>query len=383
MVDGTYIRNFQWTKVTGDVRAPSDFTEGFFLQNEEPWVLGADQQWTEHNGTAQQFATDARKLNNAFEGSIKDFGIWGGFELDDYLTGDEVRELMNDGPGTALTKTAGVQPMIASDDTLNGKGGADKIYAGAGDDKAYGGNGNDIIMGGYGNDYLLGNAGNDILDGERGSDLLVGGDGNDVLYSRSDAGEQRIGQLVIGEPSRDFPDPSVDPELLKLVDWVDQPLRADDILVGGRGRDHFKFETLINGKKDMLVDNLMADGRTIHWHGVAGENRRLHDHWVDAFGIDIIADYEADKDTISVIGHTTQIEVSYHTIDRDGDGLDDDMVSVITAYSQQGNNGGAHDEDYLGYIVVYGDLVNEDDIEVDAGAHYGIVDTIDEIQEAV
>ena len=58
------------------------------------------------------------------------------------------------------------------------------------------------------------------------------------------------------------------------------------------------------------------------------------------------------------------------------------MVSVITAYSQQGG-GGAHDEDYLGYIVVYGDRVEEDDIETDAGAHYGIVDTIDQIHEAV
>ncbi|CAN0601491.1 unnamed protein product, partial [Ectocarpus sp. 12 AP-2014] len=88
-------------------------------------------------------------------------------------------------------------------------------------------------------------------------------------------------------------------------------------------------------------------------------------------------------DTISVIGHTTNVEVDYQTIDTDGDGIDDDAVSLITLYSQQGNGGGAHDEDYLGYIVVHGDRVEEDDIETDAGAHYGIVDTIGDIQEAI
>ena len=274
-VDGTLIRPFEWNKVSGDVRSPNVYTEGFFMQNEEPWLLGADQVFTKVNDTAQEFATDARKLVNPFEGWIKDVGIWGGFEKSDALTGEEVRKLMKDGPGTALTKDAGPDPLLSSDDTYRGYAGNDKIYAGAGDDKVFGGAGNDKIEGGYGDDFLRGDDGNDIIDGGRGSDLLMGGNGNDVLYSRSDAGEQRIGQLVLGEPSREFPDPSVDPELLKLVDWVDQPLRADDILVGGNGRDHFKFETLINGKKDILVDNLMADGRTIHWHGVAGENRRL------------------------------------------------------------------------------------------------------------
>ncbi|MDD9923878.1 MAG: LamG domain-containing protein, partial [Boseongicola sp.] len=90
-----------------------------------------------------------------------------------------------------------------------------------------------------------------------------------------------------------------------------------------------------------------------------------------------------EGDTISVIGHTTNIEVDYRTIDADGDGVDDDAVSVITVYSQQGNGGGAHDEDYLGYIVVHGDRVEEDDITTDAGALYGVVETIDDIQEAV
>ncbi|MEM8752415.1 MAG: LamG-like jellyroll fold domain-containing protein, partial [Pseudomonadota bacterium] len=252
----------------------------------------------------------------------------------------------------------------------------------AGDDTLRGGGGNDSVEGGYGDDALYGGAGGDTLDGGRGSDLLMGGDGHDLLRSTSDAGEQRAGQLVLGEPSRPFPDDSIDPEYLKLVDWTDQTLVADDILVGGRGRDHFYFEAQINAKFDIIQKHVMAD-RSIHWHGVAGENRRIHDHWVDHFGIDVIADYNASEDTISVIGHTTRIEVDYQLIDRNGDGVDDDAVSIITAYSQQGAGGGAHDEDLIGFIVVHGDLVDEDDVNTDPGVHYGIVDTIDELQEAL
>ncbi|MEL6521527.1 MAG: LamG-like jellyroll fold domain-containing protein, partial [Pseudomonadota bacterium] len=381
-VDGVPVPASDWTATEGDVASPNAYTEAFLIQNEEPWVLGADQRTTDHNDSAQEFATDARNLSNPLDGAIAEFGVWGGFEPTDALTQAEVNDLIDNGPGAALTNPSGIQDMQAADDMFDAGAGNDTVDAGAGDDTVDGGDGNDEIHGGYGDDELHGGDGDDTLDGGRGSDMLVGGDGDDVLYSRSDAGEQRLGQLVLGEPSREFPDPSIDPVYLKLVDWVDQPITADDILIGGEGNDHFKFETLINGKKDIIMDNLQDDGRTVNWHGVAGENQRLHDHWVDAFGIDIIADYNADEDKISVIGHTTQVKVDYHTVDTDGNGLVDDMVSVITAYSQQGN-GGAHDEDYLGYIVVYGDLVNEDDIEVDAGAHYGIVDTIDEIQEAV
>ena len=176
---------------------------------------------------------------------------------------------------------------------------------------------------------------------------------------------------------------AIDAEYLKLADWLDQEIEADDVLVGGAGADHFKFETLINAKKDIIAEHTNDDG-SINWMGVAGENKYIHDHWVDGLGVDIIADFnKAEGDTISVIGHTTNIEIDYHAVDKDGDGVDDDVVSVITAYSQQGSGGGAHDEDYLGYIVVYGDKVEEGDVETNAGAHYGIIDDIDDINEAL
>ncbi|MEM6538889.1 MAG: LamG-like jellyroll fold domain-containing protein [Pseudomonadota bacterium] len=381
-LDGTAVPDNAWTAVEGDDETPGAQGENMLLQNEEPWVFGADQFKTELNDTAQEFALDNEDLRNEFEGAIAEFGVWGGFTAEDALSATEINTLITDGPGTALTNPSGIEAVIAADDQISGLGGDDVINGGAGDDTLEGGDGDDSVMGGYGDDHVSGGAGNDTIDGGRGNDLVEGGDGDDVLYSRADTGEQRAGQLVLDDPSR--PDGgSIDDEYLKLYDWIDQEIAGDDVLVGGAGADEFKFETLINGKKDILAEHTM-DNRMIHWHGVAGENTYIHDHWVDGLGIDVVADFnKAEGDTISVIGHTTQVEVDHRTIDTNDDGIDDDIVSVITVYSQQGNGGGAHDEDYLGYIVVHGDRVEEDDIETDAGAHYGIVDTIDEIQEAV
>ncbi|MEM7059521.1 MAG: LamG-like jellyroll fold domain-containing protein [Pseudomonadota bacterium] len=382
-LNGVAINASAWKKVEGNVATPRDMTEAYLIQNEEPWVLGADSYRAEANDTAQVFATTDSKLQRAFDGAIAEFGVWGGFTPDDVLTRAEINELMTFGPGSALTNPSGPQPLVAADDTFDGAGGNDIIDGGAGNDTLDGGSGHDSIKGGYGDDSIDGGSGNDTLDGGRGSDLVIGGAGDDLLIARSDAGEQRAGQLVLGEPSRPYPDPSIDPEYLKLVDWVDHPFAADDVLVGGEGADTFLIQPLINAKKDIILKHV-GDDRHIHWHGVAGENKRIHDHWVDLFGIDIIADYEAGVDTISVIGHTANIlDVTYKAIDTDNDGRMDDAVSVITVYSQQGKNGGAHDEDILGYVVVHGDLVDEDDIIVDAGPAPGIVHTVDQLQEAV
>ena len=381
-VNGDAVPNAAWTAVEGDVARPGNYTEAYLLQNEEPWVFGADQFKTELNDTAQEFATDNEDLRNEFEGGIANFGVWGGFTPEDALTAAEINDLMENGPGAALTNPSGAQAMLSADDLIEGMGGNDQIDGEAGDDTLDGGSGADRILGGYGDDHLLGGSGNDTLDGGRGNDLLEGGDGNDTLISRSDAGEQRAGQLVLGEPSR--PDGgSIDYEYLKLADWIDQEIEADDVLVGGAGADKFQFETLINAKKDIILEHV-NDDRTIDWMGVAGENTYIHDHWVDGIGVDVIADFnKAEGDTISIKGHTTRVEVDYQTIDTDGDGLDDDAVSVITLYSQQGNGGGAHDEDYIGYVVVHGDRVEVEDIELDPMVAYGIVETVDDIQEAV
>ncbi|MEO1313617.1 MAG: LamG-like jellyroll fold domain-containing protein, partial [Pseudomonadota bacterium] len=381
-LDGERIGNNQWEAIEGGLANPGQATKAYMIQNDEPWVLGANSSSSQLNKTVQQFGTDDDKLDDAFEGAIADVGLWGGFDSSAALTPWAINKVMNDGPTKALTNSAGPQPIVAANDVINGEGGNDEIDGMGGDDLLIGGGGRDKIQGGYGDDRLNGGAGADELDGGWGSDLLMGGSGDDVLISRSDVGEDRLGQLVLDDPSRDFPDPSISNEYLKLVDWTDQAIIGDDIMFGGEGKDHFLFELGINAKLDILQKHVM-DNRMIHWHGVAGENRRLHDHWVDGIGIDVIGDYNASEDRISLLGHTTNVlDVSYHGVDRDGDGLDDDVVSVITAYSQQGG-GGAHDEDLLGYIVVYGDLVDEGAIETDAGVHYGVVDTIDQAQTAL
>ncbi|MEM9370482.1 MAG: LamG-like jellyroll fold domain-containing protein, partial [Pseudomonadota bacterium] len=383
LLDGKLVPASKWSSVEGNVKSPNTYTEAFLLMNQEPWVLGADQANTEFNNSAQEFGIDNENLSREFKGAIADVAVFGGFNSTDALTTAEVKRIAKSKVDIGeIEGPSGQQPMVAADDVFSGGGGKDSIYGGAGDDSLYGGGGSDSIEGGYGDDVIDGGAGNDKLDGGRGSDLLIGGIGNDILYARSDAGEDRAAQMFLDTGNQRDP-AYIDLEYSKLHDWIDQPLVADDILVGGAGKDHFLIELQINGTLDAIMDNLLDDGRTIRWHGVAGENQFVHEHWVDSIGVDIIADFNASEDKISVLGHTTNIDIDYKSHDSNGDGQADSIVSIITAYSQQGGGGGAHDEDYLGYIVVHGDLVTEEMVTTDAGVHFGIVETIDDLQEAL
>ena len=253
----------------------------------------------------------------------------------------------------------------AEDDAINGRFGDDTILGGAGDD---------VLQGYYGNDVLLGGAGNDVLDGGHGEDVLDGGDGDDLLIAQADGREPEI----YPDPDRDEGDPAGELTDGKL--YPDQPIPADDVLTGGAGADVFYIQTLINAKHRYLREHTNDDG-TINWHRVAGENDRLHDHWVDEIGDDVITDFSrAEGDRILIEGHTTQIAgVTYG--DADGDGVADH--SIVELYSDQGNGGGAHNDDRLGTLTVFGDLIIENDIELDTGPAYGIVNTIDKLNEAL
>ena len=275
--DGAAIGDDLWTPDEGDVPSPGTYVEAYLLRNEEPFVFGADQRITKLNDTALAFATDRTSLVDPFEGALAEFGVRGGFGPADALDAADLALLIAEGPGAALTNPSGPQPMVASDDLIDGGAGNDTIRGDAGNDNLKGGAGSDSIHGGYGDDRIDGGDGNDTLNGGRGSDLVMGGAGDDLMISGGDVGEDRAGQLVLGEPSRPFPDPSIDTALLKLVDWVDQPLYADDIFLGGAGRDHMYVNTYINGKKDAILHNLEDGSREIDWQGVAGENARIHD----------------------------------------------------------------------------------------------------------
>ncbi|MCB1340173.1 MAG: hypothetical protein KDK24_03720 [Pseudooceanicola sp.] len=257
---------------------------------------------------------------------------------------------------------------------LAGDGAANGLDGGLGDDVVNGKGGNDVLQGGYGNDKVIGGSGNDILDGGHGEDVLIGGNGNDLLISRADGREGAI----YYDPDRDEGDPLNELTNGKL--YPDQPVPADDVLTGGKGADIFYFQTLINAKQRYIEKHTNDDG-TINWHGVAGENDKLHDHWVDVLGNDVITDYSrAQGDRIVIEGHTTQIaSITYG--DKNGDGVMDH--SVIALYSDQGNNGGAHNDDRLGTITVYGDLVKRSDIEHSAAPAYGIITSIEDLDEAI
>jgi len=252
-----------------------------------------------------------------------------------------------------------------ADDALDGKQGHDRIAGRKGDDIAQGGTGNDRINGG---------AGNDLIDGGEGEDILRGGGGNDLLLSRSDAREPYIAYV----PDRDEGDP--ENELTNGKLYPDQPVHADDRLYGGKGADIFYFQTLINGKERYLEKHTNDNG-VINWHGVAGENDRLHDHWVDHIGYDAVMDFSrAEGDKIIIEGHTTKIyEIRYG--DGNGDGVMD--RSEIVLYSDQGGGGGAHHMDQLGSVMVYGDLVLRSDIETTAAPAYGIVEHIADLDDAI
>lgn len=199
----------------------------------------------------------------------------------------------------------------------------------------------------------------DIVKIGMGSQKIDAGGGNDVIYSYSDSGEPDPAQTD-GAAGR------VNPALAEDV--------GNDILIGGQGRDKFAFRLLLNAKQEILEKHTRSDG-SVNWKQVAGENDNVHDHWVEGIGNDTILDFSnQDGDKIEIRGHT--VEIASITYDEDDQG----DYSLITLRSQQGDNGGAHDEDSLGTIKVYGDKVTADDINLKANVFYGI-DQLDIIAE--
>lgn len=259
------------------------------------------------------------------------------------------------------------EPYV-KDALLLGTDSGERLEAGA-----HGVNG---VHGGYGDDTLVGSNQNDVLDGGHGEDILNGGAGDDILYSLSDGREPAIAQ----EYGRKD-DPHNEINSAARTHYQYQPIEADDVLIGGDGADTFHFRMLINAKRHIILKHVKKDG-TINWgmNGVAGENKKVHDHWVERLGDEVIWDFSREEgDRIEIVGHTVEVYRRVHQ-DSDGDKIVDS--TVLHLRSNQGNGGGAHNKDLLGTVTVFGDLVMPRDYTVEK-IEYGIVPTIAELDEAI
>ena len=217
-----------------------------------------------------------------------------------------------------------------ADHNANGR----RVFASASDNDEY------AVMGNVSDYVTLG----------RGSQNVDTTAGNDTIYVLGDAGEPDPAQTD-GDTGRVTP--AVDPDL------------ANDVIRAGQGRDTIVFRPLLNAKTEVLQKHLRDNG-TINWRGVAGENDDVHNHWVEGIGDDILLDFRlSDGDRIRVEGHTATLGSIEYGEDELG------TFSLVTIYSEQGN-AGAHDDDPLGTIRVYGDKVTAEDITFKAHVFYGI-----------
>ena len=169
----------------------------------------------------------------------------------------------------------------------------------------WGTSGNDILYGGDSNDSLYGGDGNDSLDGGNGDDSLYGRNYN---YNSS-AYEADGNDTLNGGAGNDT-----------FIDWV-----GNDTFIGGEGSDRFVYTT--NSVYYAFSSTTPFDG--------------------EAFGVDVISDFETDIDKI-VLDKNTFTSISSAV----GTGFSSDTEFAIVATDDEAATSTA----YLVYNSVNGNL---------------------------
>lgn len=206
-------------------------------------------------------------------------------------------------------------------DTLYGGDGKDYLSGGDGKDRLYGDAGNDTLYGGDGNDYLDGGAGNDYLDVISGTNTLYGGDGKDTLwggtgkdYLYGDAGNDRLygyrgNDTLYGGAGNDYLDGGDGNDFLDVTSGKNTLWggAGKDTLYGGSGNDYISGDDGNDRLWGYKGNNTLygGAGNDYLWGGdgndtlYGGAGTDTFNYWSDE-GRDVIADYENNKDVISI-----------------------------------------------------------------------------------
>lgn len=137
--------------------------------------------------------------------------------------------------------------LEAGDDVAGGREGNDTIYAGDGEDTVSGGPGNDTIRGNRDNDTLYGEEGDDDISGGFHEDIIDGGGGNDRLESGSGGGVIHGGA---GNDHITLTGDSWGPPHLGYPKWDDPDFEFQRVVAeayGDDGDDYIKSSPAIAG----------------------------------------------------------------------------------------------------------------------------------------
>ncbi|NBI13623.1 hypothetical protein GVX81_08380 [[Haemophilus] felis] len=227
--------------------------------------------WAAIPNTTKFFNELDGRTNRFDENNSKGLDPWFVREEDVNRLGPRPISFMNYNKGQAfIGYGTQLENLIGSKfgDTLIGNNADNNISGGAGDD---------IIKGGEGNDYLDGGAGNDQLYGGTGNDIYVLDNAQDRVHEDENQGEDTVyvsfdytlaanveNLVILGSTSVTANGNALNNSLtannqgntLNGGEGDDRLIGGlgADTLTGGSGADTFVFNTLLNGKIDIIKD---------------------------------------------------------------------------------------------------------------------------------